>query len=186
MLALAFTCGLRVSELVQLKLADYDSRAREVRILGKGRRERTLPLWKDVDDVLNRWLAVRPESHYKSLFLNRFGRPMTRHGFASRVSVHATAAARHTPTLNGCVTPHTFRHSCAMHLLKSTGDARKVSLWLGHAKLETTEMYLHADPVEKLETMSSAAPPRLRSGVFTDGADRVRALFADQEGKDEA
>ena len=182
MLALAFAGGLLVSELVHLKLTDYGACAREIRILGKGRRERTLPLWKSVGDALNHWLAMRPESHYEHLFLNRFGRPMTRQGFASRVSVHAKAAKRRMPELKSeSVTPHTLRHSCAMHLLQATGDLRKVSLWLGHARLETTEEYLHADAAEKLETMSAAVPPRLRSGVFADGADRVRALLADKQ-----
>ena len=184
MLALAFAAGLRASELVQLRLEDYDPRAREIRIHGKGRRERTLPLWKSVLEAIARWLAVRPQTHYDALFLNRFGKQMTRHGFASRVKVHAATAAPRLSTLDGgSVSPHTFRHSCAMHLLQSTGDFRKVSLWLGHANLATTEMYLHANPAEKLEALGSAVPPRLRRGDFRDGADRVRALFA---GDDEA
>ena len=184
MLALAFAAGLRVSELVQLKLADYDAAAREVRILGKGRRERTMPLWKSTADVLDSWLAVRPDTRHEELFLNRFGRPITRHGFASRVTVHAKVAAERIPMPNGRVTPHTLRHSSAMNYLEATGDIRKVSLWLGHECLETTQEYLHADPAEKLEMMAAAVPPRLRPGVFPDAVDRVRALFAETAEED--
>ena len=176
MLALAFAAGLRVSELVGLRLEDYDRRAREIRVYGKGRRKRTLPLWEETNAAIGRWMKLRPDSHEDALFLNRFGKPMTRHGFASRVKLYAAAAAKHlSTTVAGSVSPHTFRHSCAMNILEATGDIRKVSLWLGHANLETTEMYLHADPVEKLNTLAARVPPRLRRGVFRDGAERVRA-----------
>ena len=183
MLALVFNAGLRASELIKLLLRDYDRRAREVRIVGKGRRERTLPLWKSVNHAVARWVEIRPQSDDDALFLNRFGQRMTRHGFASRVKVHAAAVADQLSSMEAkSVGPHTFRHSCAMHLLHATGDIRKVSLWLGHSDLATTQMYLHADPVEKLETLAEAVPPRLRRGVFRDGADRVRALLAGDGG----
>jgi site-specific recombinase XerD len=64
------------------------------------------------------------------------------------------------------VSPHSMRHSCAMHILHATGDIRKVSLWLGHATLQSTEVYLRADPTEKLEAMTSLVPPTLRRGHF--------------------
>ena len=181
MIALAFNCGLRATEVVALKLADYDPVGRgKVRILGKGRRLRELPLWRSVNTAVRRWVEVRPESRAETLFLNRFGQPLTRHGFASRLAVHVRAAAQRRPDLDpGEVTPHTLRHSCAMHLLDATGSIVDVSLWLGHANVDTTQIYLHADPHEKLEMIKSARPPNLRSGVFPDAADRVRALFAD-------
>ena len=64
------------------------------------------------------------------------------------------------------VSPHTLRHSCAMHTLHATGDIRKVALWLGHASLQSTEVYVRADPTEKLEAMASLVPPNVRRGQF--------------------
>jgi integrase/recombinase XerD len=65
------------------------------------------------------------------------------------------------------VTPHVLRHTCAMMILQATGDLRKVSLWLGHADMQTTEGYLRADPTEKLEALEAVMPPALRRGQFT-------------------
>ena len=65
------------------------------------------------------------------------------------------------------VSPHVLRHSCAMMILQATGDLRKVSLWLGHADMQTTEMYLRADPTDKLEAIEAITPPALKRGRFT-------------------
>lgn len=65
------------------------------------------------------------------------------------------------------VTPHVLRHTCAMMILQATGDLRKVSLWLGHADMQTTEVYLRADPTDKMEAIEAMIPPALRRGRFT-------------------
>jgi integrase/recombinase XerD len=92
---------------------------------------------------------------------------MTRAGFAYILAKHAVAAARKQPPLAAKrVTPHVLRHSCAMHMLQATRDIRRVSLWLGHASLQSTEIYLRADPTEKLEALTALAPPSLRRGRF--------------------
>ena len=75
------------------------------------------------------------------------------------------------------VTPHVLRHSCAMHTLQATGDVRKVSLWLGHASVQSTEIYLHADPIEKLEILNGVRMPNLRPGRFRP-PDRLLAMLA--------
>ena len=72
----------------------------------------------------------------------------------------------HSPASRTRVSPHVLRHTCAMNSLQATRDIRKVALWLGHASLKSTEIYLRADPTEKLNTIESALPPNLRRGAF--------------------
>jgi len=169
MLHLAFAAGLRVSELVGLRLDQFDDAAMpSLHVIGKGRRERILPLWQDSGRAIRRWVAVRPRTGDPQLFLNAGGRAMTRSGFEYILRKHAAVAATVEPSIVGKhVTPHVLRHSCAMHTLQATGDVRKVSLWLGHASVQTTEMYLRADPTEKLEALTAMGPPTLQRGRFT-------------------
>ncbi|CAK11568.1 tyrosine-type recombinase/integrase [Rhizobium johnstonii] len=133
MLHLAFAAGLRVSELVSIRLDQIDRQTvTSIHIMGKGRREGVLPLWKETTAALTAWLAVRPASGDTELFLNAVGRAMTRAGFEYILAKHAATAAQKLPSLaDKRVTPHVLRHTCAMHTLKATRDARKVSLWLG-------------------------------------------------------
>ena len=180
MLCLTYNAGLRVSELVGLALNDLKMPALdEVHIIGKGRRERILPLWKETRRVLREWLAVRPESTDRHLFLNAMGTGMTRRGFAKRLALHAQNVARSVPSIAGkTVSPHLLRHTCAIHTLEATGDVRKVSLWLGHASLQTTEMYLQADPTDKLDTLDKWRPPNLKKGKFKGVKDELLAMLA--------
>lgn len=178
MLHLAFAAGLRVSELVSLRLNQFDDAALpSLHVIGKGRRERILPLWQDTARAIRRWIALRPKACDPQLFLNTGGRAMTRSGFEYILRKHAATAARAEPSITGKrVTPHILRHSCAMHTLQATGDVRKVSLWLGHASVQTTEMYLRADPTEKLEALTAMGPPTLQRGRFTV-PDKLMALL---------
>jgi integrase/recombinase XerD len=92
---------------------------------------------------------------------------MTRTGFAYLLRKHVRAATEHCPTLqNKRVSPHVLRHTAAMLILQATGDIRKVSLWLGHSDIQTTEIYLRADPTEKLDAMNAVVPPALKKGRF--------------------
>lgn len=169
MLHLAFAAGLRVSELVGLRLEQFiDAAMPSLHVIGKGRRERILPLWQETARTLRRWIAVRPVQGDPQLFLNAAGRMMTRSGFEYILRKHAAVAAAVETSIAGKrVTPHVLRHSCAMHTLYATGDVRKVSLWLGHASVQTTEIYLRADPTEKLEALTAMGPPTLQRGRFT-------------------
>ena len=180
MLCLTYNAGLRVSELVGLALDDLKMPALdEVHIIGKGRRERILPLWKETRRVLRDWLALRPKSADRHLFLNAMGTGMTRRGFAKRLSLHAQTAAHSVPSIaRKTVSPHLLRHACALHTLKATGDVRKVSLWLGHSSVQTTEMYLQADPTDKLDTLDKWRPPSLRKGMFKGVQDELLAMLA--------
>ena len=180
MLCLTYNAGLRVSELVGLALDDLKMPALdEVHIIGKGRRERILPLWKETRSALRDWLAIRPKSADRHLFLNAMGTGMTRRGFAKRLSLHAQTAAHTVPSITRkTVSPHLLRHACALHTLEATGDVRKVSLWLGHSSLQTTEMYLQADPTDKLDTLDKWRPPSLRKGIFKGVQDELLAMLA--------
>jgi site-specific recombinase XerD len=178
MLHLAFAAGMRVSELVGLRLDQIDRQGlATVHIVGKGRRERVLPLWKETAVAVKAWLKVRPVSTAPELFLNVRGQAMTRSGFEYILAKHVTTASRVAPSVaSKRVSPHVLRHTCAMHTLQATRDVRKVSLWLGHASLQSTEVYLRADPTEKLEALNAMTPPTLKPGRFR-APDKLLAML---------
>ena len=177
LLHLAVCNGLRVSELTGLWTADITLASQTIRVLGKGRRERILPLWKATTTAIRTWLAVRGTVAVPELFVNAHGRPLSRWGVAYVLRRHVQSARRRCPSLvDKRVFPHLLRHTCAMVVLQSTHDIRKVSLWLGHANLSTTEVYTRADPTEKLEAIEAILPPHLRKGSFKP-SDRLIALL---------
>ena len=99
--------------------------------------------------------------------MNARGEPMTRSGFEYILRKHAQTAAKRCPSLSTHrVSPHVLRHTCALTVLQATKDLRKVSLWLGHANMQTTEIYTRADPSVKLEALESVIAQKLRSGRF--------------------
>ena len=168
MLHLCFAGGLRVSELIGLRMEDLSLHpSPSVLVHGKGRRERCLPLWKETTSALRAWLAVRGAVLAPELFVNARGLPMTRSGFEYILGKHAKAGANRCPSLSTKrVSPHVLRHTCALTILQATNDIRKVSLWLGHANMQTTEIYTRTDPSVKLEALESIVAPKLRSGRF--------------------
>ena len=180
MLHLAFAAGLRVSELIGLQLDQVDQRNwASIHVMGKGRRERVLPLWKETAAAIRAWIAIRPRTDARDLFLNRVGRAMTRSGFEYILAKHVGHAGAAQPSLLAKrVSPHVLRHTCAMHTLQATHDVRKVSLWLGHATLQSTEIYLRADPTAKLEALAAMEPPPLRPGRFK-APDKLLAMLGD-------
>ena len=138
-----------------------------MRIHGKGRRERVLPLWKQPAADLRAWLTVRGQPPVAELFVNARGQPMTRSGFEYLLDKYVRLAGEQCPSLKTkTISPHVLRHTAAMVVLHATGDVRKVSLWLGHTDVQTTEAYLRADPTEKLEAMNAVVPPTLKRGRF--------------------
>jgi integrase/recombinase XerD len=126
------------------------------------------------------WLAVRGETTAPELFISTHGQAMTRVGFAHLLRKYVQRAAQDCPTLQGKrVSHHVLRHTCAMMMYRATGDLRKVSLWLGHADMQATEVYVRADPTEKLDAMGAVIPPSLRRGQFTV-PDRLIAMLHGQ------
>lgn len=181
---MGFAAGLRVSEIVGLRLDEltFDGRYLEVRVRGKGRKHRALVLWKEVAEAVRAWLAVRGDAPVPEVFVNARGGPLSRWGCKHLLDKYLPAATSACPSVaSRRVSPHVMRHTCAMTILHATGDIRKVALWLGHASQKTTEVYLQADPTEKLAALDAVVLPSLRRGTFAP-PDRLIALLS---GRDE-
>jgi site-specific recombinase XerD len=180
MLHLCYAGALRVSELVSLPLESLSlQRPPSIRVLGKGRKERCLPLWKETAADLRAWLAVRGAVPVPELFVNAEGAAMTRAGFEYILDKHVNTATASCSSLSErSVSPHQLRHSCALTILRATRDIRKVALWLGHADTRTTEIYLRVDPSEKLEVVEAVLPLGLRRGRFKAPDALIASLFA--------
>jgi site-specific recombinase XerD len=177
MLHLAVCGGLRVSELTGLRTDDVAPQSMSIHVRGKGRRERALPLWKTTASALRAWLAVRGSVATPEVFVNARGAPISRWGFAYVMRRHADRASRTCSSLSRKqISPHVLRHTSAMVVLRATQDIRKVALWLGHSNLATTEVYVRADPTEKLEAIEAVVPPSLRKGRFR-APDKLIALL---------
>jgi integrase/recombinase XerD len=181
MLHLAFAAGLRVSELVGLCLDDVTLQpGASILVRGKGRRERMLPLWNETARDLRSWLAVRGNVPVPELFVNAKGQQMSRWGFAYLLRKAVKTACKTRPELsNRVISPHVLRHSIAMLAVDATHDIRKVSLWLGHASTQTTEVYTRVDPAEKLDAINTLAPPKIRPGRYRP-PDKLLAVLKGQ------
>lgn len=143
MLEILYACGLRISELVNLNLDNINLRQGVIRITGKGRKERLVPMGQNAIDWLEQYLnQVRGEllnNHQsRTVFPGRQGRPMTRQTFWHRIKHYNTVAGISTE-----VSPHVLRHAFATHLLNHGADLRVVQLLLGHSDLSTTQIYTH-------------------------------------------
>lgn len=169
LLLLLYNTGARVQELVDLDLSDlrFDSVA-VVTFEGKGRRQRTCPLWQRTVVAIQQWLAERGP-HQGPLFVNRQGRRLSRSGVAYIMSTIATRAQLE-PRRARRVTPHVIRHTTAMHLLQSDVDITTIAAWLGHSTLDTTHGYVEIDLRMKQKALAAAKlPPGLRGGSFPKG-----------------
>lgn len=143
MLELMYACGLRVSELVGLPRTSVDLRSGVVQVLGKGGRERLVPMGEHAMDWMQRYLREsRPEladgREAEGLFLTVRGKPMTRHNFWRLIKQYAARAG-----IRRALSPHTLRHAFATHLLEHGADLRSLQALLGHADLSTTQIYTH-------------------------------------------
>ena len=158
LLYLAVTAGLRVSELIGLRLDDLTLEPTPgILVRGKGRKERTLPLLKETVAAVRAWLSVRGVVLVPEIFVNARGQPLSRWGVAYILKKHIQTVSKKKPSvLKKRVSPHVLRHSCAMATLQATHDIRKVSLWLGHSSMQTTEIYLRVDPSIKLEALQGS------------------------------
>ncbi len=159
MLEVLYATGLRVSELVALRLTEVDCQAGIVRVVGKGGRERLVPLGEEALAVLTRYLVdTRPifvtGAAQAAIFLTRRGAPMTRQAFWHNIKRYAGKACVKTP-----LSPHTVRHAFATHLINHGADLRVVQLLLGHADLSTTQIYTHVAR-ERLRAVHARHHPR--------------------------
>ncbi|CAB4858034.1 MAG: tyrosine recombinase [Actinobacteria bacterium] len=156
-----YACGLRASELTGLELARLDLVEGTLRVIGKGGKERMVPIGRDAQTSLSDWLekgrpAIVGVKEERRVFVNQRGGALTRQGLHGIVSRHAKTAG-----LEGRMTPHTLRHSFATHLLAGGCDLRALQEMLGHADAATTQMYTHLSN-EDLKESYFAAHPRAR------------------------
>ncbi|OGX36022.1 MAG: site-specific tyrosine recombinase XerD [Omnitrophica WOR_2 bacterium RIFCSPLOWO2_12_FULL_51_24] len=158
-LELMYATGMRVSELVNLKLTDLHMEMGFVRCLGKGQKERIIPVGSKAKEALQKYIEkARPkflkQKESKSLFLTRLGKPMSRQTFWMIIK-HYVKDAR----IKKRVTPHTLRHSFATHLLQNGADLRIVQELLGHTNISTTQIYTHINK-ERLKQIHQKFHPR--------------------------
>lgn len=178
MLILTIHAGLRVSELTQVNRGDLTlGTGANVRVTGKGRRDRAVPLTQPAKDVLGVWMAERGGNPTDPLFPARTGRRLSRDAVADRLHVHTTTAEQHCETLRGKrVHPHVLRHSCAMALLQAGVDSTVIALWLGHADTSSTQPYIHADMTIKERALALLTPPDAAPGRYTPSDEILRFL----------
>jgi site-specific recombinase XerD len=164
MFALLYNTGARVSEMIGIRVADVTLAATSsVRLHGKGRKQRTVPLWKETVAEIRHWLKYAELRADQSLVPNRSGLPMTRTNVADRLTVAITAATKHFPQLAGRkISPHSLRHTTAMHLLQAGVDITVIALWLGHESPVTTHGYVEADLAMKERALATIAPPEIK------------------------
>ena len=143
-LEVLYGCGIRVSEAVGLKVSCLYFKEGFVRVIGKGNKERLVPLNDVAADALKAYLEVRPAPYASDfddvVFLNRFGKPLSRQSMFKMIKIQALLA-----DIRKEISPHTFRHSFATHLVENGADLRMVQEMLGHESVTTTEIYTHID-----------------------------------------
>ena len=138
MIEMLYATGMRISELVNLKITDVDMKRCVVKVFGKGSKERLVPFGEKALDSLRSYLNEREQSSSKEIFLSNRGKKMTRVAFWQRVKVYLIRE-----NLKNSISPHTLRHAFATHLLNRGADLRSVQLLLGHSDLSTTQIYTH-------------------------------------------
>ena len=160
MFEVMYSSALRVSELTNLDYSDIDLHAQMVNVrLGKGSKQRLVPIGKQAINSIKKYLPIRAKwknSADDALFINKHGKRLTVRSTQYRLKVLVQKAG-----LPGNVTPHSLRHSCASHLLQSSGDLRGVQEFLGHADVASTQVYTHLD-FQALAKVYDTAHPRAR------------------------
>ena len=167
--ALLYNTGARIEEALSLTpSAIHLDVPAQVRLLGKGRKERICPLWSETASLIVALLRREPRGEDEPIFTNRYGRPLQASGVRFRLRQYVASAARQHPRLaEKHVTPHTFRHTAAVHLVAAGVDVTVIQSWLGHAHLDTTFLYAQANVETKRNAIEQvdgdarpAGPPR--------------------------
>lgn len=153
---LLYGSGIRVSEATKLNLSDLDLDALEIRVFGKGRKERIVLIGKYAASAIKDYLNARIKTQNRALFQNRRGGRLTERSIERMIKLYARAAGIDKP-----LTPHTLRHTFATHLLSYGADLRTVQELMGHSSLSTTQIYTHVTK-EKLKSVYDLAHPRAK------------------------
>jgi site-specific recombinase XerD len=162
---LMYNTGARVSEAIGLRRSDLLlGTSAAVRIHGKGRKDRCVPLWKATAAGLAQWLTEISGDEASPLFPNRYRRPLSRSGVEDRLHRAVSAATNRCPSLRTKnVSPHTLRHTTAMHLLQAGVDITVIALWLGHESSNTTHQYVEADLEMKRRVLDRLDAPLVKN-----------------------
>jgi site-specific recombinase XerD len=163
-----YNTGARVSEITGLKVSNILlDRESAIHLHGKGRKQRVVPLWKSTAGHLRDWLTEIERSPDSPVFPNRSRKPLTRSGVQSRLRLAVAKAVKSCPSLQGRqISPHTIRHTTAMHLLQAGVALPVIALWLGHESTETTHGYIEADLAMKEKALKKIQEPPLRHARF--------------------
>jgi site-specific recombinase XerD len=173
-----YNSGARVSELINLDISQIHFGASNyVTLLGKGRKQRTIPLWSNTSRVLRKWFTELEKKSITQAFPNARGAPISRDGvnYILQLAVRR-AALSCTSLLTKTISPHTLRHSTAMHLLQAGVDITVIALWLGHESIETTHCYIEADLAMKEKALEKTNAYNGRSTKFKPSDSLLRFL----------
>ena len=157
-----YNTGARVSEIIGVTIEDVRmDQSACMQFMGKGRKERTVPLWKTTTRNLSAWMRRLDVGANGPVFPNRHSDSMTRSGVAKRLHRAVSSASDDCPSLRGRrISPHTLRHTTAMHLLQGGVDISVIAMWLGHESPATTHGYMEADLAMKERALSAIEAPR--------------------------
>lgn len=173
-----YNTGARVSEIIALRIGDAIlGDGSYVNIHGKGRKERSIPLWRSTAKRIGEWVRRLDAGPTSPVFPNRNGQPMTRSGVEQRLRMAIRRAKLRCCSLEGKrVSVHTLRHTTAMHLLQSGVDIATIALWLGHESPATTHMYIEADMQMKQRALEKLSEPTVKRVRFRP-SDKVLAFL---------
>jgi len=174
-----YNTGARVSELIGICVKDiaFTGKSASVTLHGKGRKERTVPLWKTTARLLKRWMKEIPDESTSSLFSDINGNALSRSGVEFRLRSCAKKGAQSCPSLGKqSISPHLVRHTTAMHMLHAGVDLSVIALWLGHESIQSTHMYMEADLQTKEKAMSRLEPPTSKNLRFVPKDKLLRFL----------
>ena len=158
MFELAYSCGLRAEEIVNLNVSSVEFESESLRVVGKGRKTRMVPIGEPAQKALRRYLegarhALSASDERDALFLSRNGRRLSTSDVRRRLQIWVRELSRH-----GRVSPHSFRHSFATHLLEGGADLRSIQELLGHSTVSTTQVYTRVEPKTLREAYQKAHP----------------------------
>jgi site-specific recombinase XerD len=174
LLAFLYNTGARIQEALDLSVQALRLESPfQVRLFGKGRKERICPLWPETVELLKALLKRKPRREDEPIFVNRYGNPLKASGVRFKLKQYAAAAAKKVPSLaTKRVSPHRFRHATAVSLVTAEVDVTVIRSWLGHQSLDTTNIYARANVEAKRKTLEkvdgavrSAKPPRWKREV---------------------
>jgi integrase/recombinase XerD len=168
MLTALYNTGARVSEIIAVRMKDIClDAAPSMTLHGKGRKERVVPLWKSTACLLRHWIKETDSEKDAPLFPGCRGQPLSRSGVEERLRRAVKSASAKCPSFSKRpISPHTFRHTTAMHMLQSGVDITVIALWLGHESISTTHMYIEADLAMKQKALDRLHAPGRQPHVY--------------------